>query len=68
MPRSDLPANHVEVRFGKGISGADQGVALLSFERLLRQMTGAPIEVFKESMADDSKLRMMMTDAERAKL
>jgi hypothetical protein len=67
-PPNNLPAHHVEVRFGKGICNTDQGIALLAFERLLRQVTKAPVEVFKESMADDSKLRMMMTAEERAKL
>ena len=67
MPR-DLPAFHVEVKFGAGIPGDAQGRAMLAFERMLRELTAAPVEVFKETMKDDSKLRNMMTAEERAKL
>jgi hypothetical protein len=67
MPR-DLPAFHVEVKFGKGIPSSAQGVALLDLERHLRELTRQPVEVFKETMKDDSKLRNMMTAEERAKL
>lgn len=60
---------HVEVNFGKGIPFDVQGIALLDFERKLRTlMNGAIVEVFKESKGDDSKLRSLMTPAQRAKL
>lgn len=66
---SDLPAHHVIVRFGKGIPGDAQGRAMLAFEKHLHELTAnVGIEVFKETMADDSKLRRMMTPSERAKL
>jgi hypothetical protein len=60
---------HVIVKFGKGIPSDVQGVALLDFERKLRSlMPGHWIEVFKETKADDSKLRSMMTPEQRERL
>lgn len=60
---------HVVVKFGKQIPSDVQGVALLDFERKLRSlMGGAWVEVFKETKADDSRLRSMMTLEQRAKL
>lgn len=65
----DLEPLHVEVRFGKGVPYEVQGPALLEFERSLRRIAGGLwIEVFKEIKGDDSKLRVMMTTEERAKL
>jgi hypothetical protein len=61
--------NEVVVKFGADIPGDVQGVALLDFERRLRAlMPGTRIEVFKETKADDSKLRNLMTPEQRAKL
>ncbi len=60
--------HHVTVDFGPGVSPAEQGPLLLAFERMARQMTGKPVEVFKHRMGDDSKLRRSMTSEERAKL
>jgi len=67
---TEIPDNHVIVKFGKGISPDVQGKGLLAFERILRDLTDHKlwIEVFKEARGDDSKLRMMMTPEERAKL
>ncbi len=59
---------HVIVKFGKGIRGDAQARAMLAFERTLRELTSAPVEVFKETLADDSKLRRAMTPEQRAKL
>ena len=61
---------HVVVRFGKAIPADVQGVALLAFERSLRELTGNKlwVEVFKEVKGDDSKLRTSMTAEERLKL
>lgn len=60
---------HVIVKFGKGIPSDIQGVALLDLERKLRSlMDGEWVEVFKETKADDSKLRSMMSVEQRAKL
>lgn len=60
---------HVIVKFGKSIPSDAQGIALLEFERSLRSlMGGAWVEVFKETKADDSKLRSLMTPEQRAKL
>lgn len=64
---ADLASHHILVRFGSGISGADQGILMLAMEKHAREH-GLPVEVFKETMGDDSKLRVMMTADERAKL
>ena len=66
-PASDLPPNHVVVRFGAGIPSEAQGHAMLVMERTLREI-GLPAEVFKDMMADDSKLRRHMTKEQRSKL
>jgi hypothetical protein len=63
-----LPDHHVQVRFGAGICADAQGRAMLAMEKMLRELTGAPCEVFKETMGDDSKLRRAMTPEQRAKL
>lgn len=60
---------HVIVKFGSDIPGEVQGHALLEFERALRRaMPGKWVEVFKDNKGDDSKLRMAMTQEQRAKL
>lgn len=58
----------VVVRFPDGVSHSAQGVGLLELERTLRALTGRDVRVLKELMGDDSKLRVMMTPAQRAKL
>lgn len=60
--------HHIIVSFGPGLSPKEQGPMLLAFERLARQFTGKPVEVFKHRMGDDSRLRRSMTPEERAKL
>ena len=65
---ANLPDFHVQVSFGKGISSDAQGRAMLAFEKYLRELTRGPVEVFKETMGDDSKLRVLMTKEQRAKL
>lgn len=57
----------VVVKFPDGVPSEAQGPALLEFEKNLRK-TGLDIRVFKERMGDDSKLRIMMTKAERERL
>jgi len=65
----ELAPLHVVVRFGSGISGDVQARSLLEFERVLRANSdGQWIEVFKEIMGDDSKLRNLMTPEQRNKL
>ena len=65
----ELAPLHVVVRFGSGISGDVQSRSLLEFERILRKNAGgAWVEVFKEIMGDDSKLRNLMSPEQRAKL
>jgi hypothetical protein len=41
---------------------------LMAFERHLRLLSGLDVRVFKDKMADDSKLRVAMTPEERAKV
>lgn len=60
---------HVIVDFGPSIPANIQGPALLAFEKVLRSMApNLTIEVFKQYMGDDSKLRSLMTPEQRAKL
>lgn len=62
-------SHHITVHFeGEGIPTSERGPLLLAFEKLARQMTGKPVEVFLERMGDDSKLRRSMTAEQRAKL
>lgn len=63
-----IPRYHAIVKFGPGVPGDAQGKAMLAFEKHLRDLTTLPCEVFKETMADDSKLRRSMTTEQRAKL
>lgn len=58
----------VVVKFPEGVPSEAQGKALLAFEKHLRQLTGLDCRVFKDKMKDDSKLRIMMTPAERERL
>ena len=57
----------VMIHFGPGIPAGAQADVMLAMEKTLR-MRGIPADVFKESMGDDSKLRVMMTPEERQKL
>ncbi len=61
---------HVIVKFGSDIPGMVQARALLNFEKDIRSMmpNNEYVEVFKDSKGDDSKLRSLMTPAQRAKL
>jgi hypothetical protein len=59
---------NVLVRFGDQIPSEAQGPALMAFEKSLRQSTGLDCRVFKDRMGDDSKLRIMMTPAQREAL
>lgn len=59
---------HVQCTLGIGIPHSAKGPMLLAMERAARQATGLRIEVFLETMGDDSKLRVMMTEEERARL
>lgn len=58
----------VVVKFGDAVPDGAQGPALLAFERTLRTITGLDVRVFKERMGDDSKRRILMTQAERDRL
>ncbi len=58
----------VTVKFDEGMPPEKQGPALMEFEKKLRALTGLDCRVFKERMGDDSKLRVMMTPAQREAL
>ena len=58
----------VVVKFPPEIALAIQGPFLLDMEKLLRASTGLDVRVVKDLQGDDSKLRVMMTPAMRAKL
>ena len=62
-----IPDMHVIVSFGKGISGDEQGRAMLAMEIFMRNRS-VQAEVFKKTKADDSKLRSQMTPEQRSKL
>ena len=55
----------VRVAFPEGIASEAQASALMAFERHLRVLTGLDVQVFKDKMRDDSKLRMALTPEER---
>ena len=59
---------NVIVQLPDEIPSEAQGPALLAFERHLRMLTGLDIRVYKQKMADDSKLRMAMTSEERSRI
>ena len=58
----------ITVKFDAGIPPDIQGVVLLNFEKEVRRLTGLDCRVLKELMGDDSKLRVLMTQAQRDKL
>lgn len=59
---------HITVTFGPEIPSDLQGPLLLAWERQARELLGLRVEVFKETKADDSKLRRAMTPIQRASL
>jgi len=58
----------VKVYFPAGIPLDAQGPTLLAFERHLRSLVELDVRVVKDLKGDDSRLRVMMTPAQRAKL
>ena len=60
--------HEIIMKFGPAIKGALQAKLMFDLEKHLRETTGLPIEVFKETMADDSKLRNLMTEEERKRI
>ena len=62
------PLVRVIVRFEGTVPAPLQGVALLAFEKHLRKLTGLDCRVYKDLKGDDSKLRVLMTQAQRDKL
>jgi hypothetical protein len=67
MSDKPIPENHILIQFGSAIPASAQGEVMMAMEKSLRAR-GIPAEVFKETMGDDSKLRVMMTPEMRAKL
>jgi hypothetical protein len=51
-----------------GLTFEERNSLLLAFEKLARERTGKPVEVFLDRRADDSKLRSRMTPQERSAL
>ncbi len=62
-----MKANEVLVKFGSGIPGDAQAKVMFDLELSLQKM-GHDVRVFKETMGDDSKLRVLMTPEERERL
>lgn len=58
----------VTVKFDEAVPAEAQGVALLAFEKHLRDLTGMDVRVFKEKMGDDLKRRREMTLVQRDNL
>lgn len=62
-----IKSNEVLVKFGSSISGQAQAKAMFDMEVTLQKM-GHDVRVFKETKADDSRLRIKMTPEERERL
>lgn len=56
----------VTVDFENGVPDDIQSKALFDFEVALREASGLDVRIFKERLADDSKLRVI-TDMRRKK-
>jgi hypothetical protein len=50
----------VLVKVDDGVPDDIQAKALFDFEKDLREMSGLDVRVYKDRMADDSKLRVVM--------
>lgn len=62
-----MKSNEVMVKFGNGIPGPAQAKVMFDMELTLQKL-GHDVRVFKETMGDDSKLRVLMTPEERDRL
>lgn len=62
-----MKANDVLVKFGPGIPGDVQAKLMFDMEVAL-QKRGLDVRVLKETMGDDSKLRVLMTPEERDRI
>lgn len=62
-----MKPNEVLIKFGSGIPGSAQAKVMFDLEVSLQRM-GHDVRVFKETMGDDSKLRVLMTPEERDRL
>ncbi len=61
-------SHHIRMTFGASFDVNARNSLLLAFEKLARETTGLPVEVFLDRMGDDSKLRNAMTPEQRARL
>lgn len=55
------------VKFDEGVPDDIQAKAMFDFEVNMRERSGLDVRVFKERMADDSKLRVVMDMRRQAK-
>lgn len=62
-----MKSNDVLLKFGDGIPGPAQAKVMFDMMLTLQKM-GYDVRVLKETMGDDSRLRALMTDEQRAKL
>lgn len=62
-----MKSNEVLVKFGSAVPGAAQAKVMFDMELELQKM-GHDVRVFKETMGDDSKLRVLMSTEERNRL
>ena len=62
-----MKSNEVLVKFGNAVPGAAQAKVMFDMELALQKM-GHDVRVLKETMGDDSKLRVKMTVEERDRL
>ena len=62
-----MKSNEVMVKFGRGIPGEVQAKMMFDMELALQKL-GHDARVLKETMGDDSKLRILMTPDERDRL
>lgn len=62
-----MKSNEVMVKFGDGIPGPAQAKVMFDMELALQKL-GYDVRVLKETMGDDSKLRVLMTPEERERI
>lgn len=62
-----MKSNEVLVKFGSGVPPLVQGKAMFDMQLWLNKM-GYDVKVFAETRGDDSRLRALMSDEQRAKL
>ncbi len=62
-------AIRITVKFeGESLPIDDRNAILMAIESLAREKTGRDVRIYMDRLGDDSRLRTLMTPAERAKL